>query len=144
MVFIDTDILSTFSKIERLPLLYAVFDQEVLNIAAAVEYEIKIGASKGFNFANAIIELHAQARIQTYHPIPVDKTFMDSLPNSLGVGERESMAICKRVTALFASNERRVMHHCQANEIHCTNLEEILRSLWEFIVKYTIKFTLVL
>ena len=48
MVFIDTDILSIFSKIQRLPLLFAVFGQDVLHIAAAVENEIKVGVSKGF------------------------------------------------------------------------------------------------
>lgn len=131
MVFIDTDILSIFSKIQRLPLLFAVFDQDVLNIAAAVENEIKVGVSKGFPFANAIIELQTQRQIQTYHPITEDENFMVSLPDTLDAGERESMAICKRLTALFASNERRVIHHCQANGIHCTNLNEILRALWE-------------
>jgi len=102
----------------------------VLNIAAAVEKEIKVGVSKGFPFANAIMELHTQGRLQTYHPLSVDEKFMGSLSDTLGVGERESMAICKRLTALFVSNERRVMHHCQANGIHCTNLDEILRALW--------------
>ena len=131
MVFIDTDILSIFAKIQRLPLLFTVFDQDVLNIATAVENEITIGVSKGFPFANALVELQTQGRIQTHHPIIVDEEFMLSLPHTLGTGERESMAICKRLTALFASNERRVMHHCQANGIRCTNLDEILRTLWE-------------
>ena len=106
MVFIDTDILSIFSKIQRLPLLFAVFEQDVLNIAAAVENEIKAGVVKGFPFANTIMELQTQGRIQTYYPITEDENFMVSLPDTLDVGERESMAICKRLTALFASNER--------------------------------------
>ncbi|MDE0636109.1 MAG: hypothetical protein OXI43_09720 [Candidatus Poribacteria bacterium] len=131
MVFIDTDILSIFSKIQRLPLLFAVFEQDVLNIAAAVENEIKVGVAKGFPFANTIMELQTQGRIQTYYPITEDENFMVSLPDTLDKGERESMAICKRLIALLASNERRVMHHCQANGIHCTNLNEILRALWE-------------
>ncbi|MDE0086848.1 MAG: hypothetical protein OXU23_14105 [Candidatus Poribacteria bacterium] len=92
MVFIDTDILSIFSKIQRLPLLFAVFGQDVLHIAAAVENEIKVGVSKGFPFANAIIELQAQDWIQTYHPIVEDEKFMVSLPDTLDAGERESMA----------------------------------------------------
>ena len=41
------------------------------------------------------------------------------------------MTICKRFNATFASNERRVMHHCQTNGIHCINLVDILRLLWE-------------
>ena len=39
MVFVDTDVLSTFAKIQRLPLLFTVFNQELLYIAFAVEQE---------------------------------------------------------------------------------------------------------
>ena len=130
MVFLDTDILSICSKIQRLPL-FVVFDQEELNIAAAVDEEISVAVSKGFTFADAIMKLQTEGHIFTYQPTTADEKFMISLPDTLGRGECESMAICKRLNALFASNERRVMHHCQENEIRCTNLEQILRALWE-------------
>ena len=131
MVFVDTDVLSTFAKIQHLPLLFVVFDQDMLNIAAAVENEIKRGISKGFRFSNDIIALQTQGQICTYHTSPADQAFMSSLPQTLGAGERESMAICKRFAATFASNDGQVMHHCQANGIHCINLSDILRLLWE-------------
>ena len=123
--------LSIFAKIERLPLLFAVFDQETLNIAEAVENEVKRGVSNGFRFSNDIIALQTQGKIRTYHTTSADQEFMNSLPQTLGGGERESMALCRRFTATFASNERRVMHHCQRNGIHCINLVDILRLLWE-------------
>lgn len=41
------------------------------------------------------------------------------------------MAICKRLSATFVSNERRVKHHCRENGVACVNLAEILRALWE-------------
>ena len=131
MIFVDTDVLSIFAKIERLPLLFAVFGQETLNIANAVENEVKTGISKGFHFSNDIIVLQMQGRIRTYHTTPADQEFMSSLPQTLGEGERESIALCKRFTTTFASNEKRVMHHCQTNRIHCINLVDILRLLWE-------------
>ena len=131
MIFVDTDVLSTFAKIERLPLLFAVFDQETLNIAEAVENEVKRGVSKGFSFSNDIIALQTQGQIYTYHTTPADQEFMNSLPQTLDAGERESMALCKRFTATFASNEKRVMHYCKANGIDCINLVDILRLLWE-------------
>ena len=131
MIFVDTDILSIFAKIQRLTLLFIVFDQEVLNIAFAVENEIKTGASKGFRFSEDIITLQTQRRIQTYHATTIDQGFINSLPQTLGAGESESMALCKRLSATFASNDRRVMHHCQTNGIHCINLVDILRLLWE-------------
>ena len=131
MIFVDTDILSVFAKIQRLPLLFSVFNQDSLNIATAVENEIKTGVSKGFQFSRDILTLHSKGRIQIHHPTVADQQFMATLTQTLGAGERESMAICKRLTATFASNERRVMHHCLANGIHCISLAEILRALWE-------------
>ena len=39
MVFIDTDVLSIFAKIQRLPLLFTIFCENLLNISAAVEID---------------------------------------------------------------------------------------------------------
>ena len=131
MVFIDTDVLSIFAKIQRLPLLFSVFTEDSLNISAAVERELRTGVAKGFDFAQGIMALHSQGRIATYCPTAVDQQFMATLPWTLGLGERESMAICKRLSAIFVSNERRVKHHCRENGVACVNLAEILRALWE-------------
>jgi predicted nucleic acid-binding protein len=131
LVFVDTDVLSIFAKIQQLPLLFAVFNQERLHIALAVENEVKMGALKGFHVAQDITVLLTQKQIQTHRPLPIDDAFLKSLPYTLAAGERESMAICKRFDAVFASNERRVKHHCQANGIRCINLAEILRSFWK-------------
>lgn len=134
MVFVDTDMLSIFGKVQRLPLLFAVFETDVLHIAAAVEKEVKSGVSKGFPFSRDIMALQAQGSIQTHSPNAADQGVMSILPNSLKAGESESMALCQRLNATFASNERRVMHHCQAHGIRCLNLEDMLRMLWEFEV----------
>lgn len=75
--------------------------------------------------------LLTQERIQTHHPLLVDEAFMVSLPHTFAAGERESIAICKHLDAIFVSNERRVKHHCQTNGIRCINLAEISRALWE-------------
>ncbi len=131
MVFVDTDVLSIFAKIQKLSLLFVVFHQDQLNIATAVENEIKVASSKGFHFAHQIIELKTQGQIRTHHLTSADQEFMHSLPQTLDAGERESMALCKRLTAILASNERRVMHHCNTNHILCINLTQILQALWE-------------
>ena len=131
MVFIDTDVLSIFAKIQRLPLLFTIFCENLLNISAAVEIELRTGVAKGFNFAQDIMALHSQGRIRTYHPTAVDQQFMATMSPSLGSGERESIAICKRLNSIFVSNERRVKHHCRENGVDCVNLADILRTLWE-------------
>ena len=131
MVFIDTDVLSIFAKIQRLPLLFAIFNEDRLNISAAVEIELQTGVAKGFGFTQDIVALHSQGRIETYHPTAADQQFMVTLARTLDSGERESVAICKRLNAIFVSNERRVKHHCRESGVDCVNLADILRALWE-------------
>ena len=131
MVFIDTDVLSIFAKIQRVSLLFTVFNEDLLNISAAVELELRTGVAKGFSFTQDIITLHSQGRIRTYHPTAADQQFMATMSPSLGSGERESIAICKRLNAIFVSNERRVKHHCRDNGVDCVNLADVLRTLWE-------------
>ena len=131
MIFIDTDVLSIFAKIQRLLLLFTVFNADHLNISTTVENELQTGIAKGFDFAQDIIALHSKGQIVTYYPTDIDQQFTATLPKTLGSGERESMAICKRLNAIFVSNERRVKHHCRENGIDCVNLPEILRTLWE-------------
>ncbi|MCE2433928.1 MAG: hypothetical protein J4F29_13540, partial [Candidatus Latescibacteria bacterium] len=99
MVFVDTDVLSIFAKIQRLPLLFTVFNEDHLNISTAVENELQTGIAKGFGFAQDVIALHSQGQIVTYHPTAVDQRLTATLPQTLGSGERESMAICKRLNA---------------------------------------------
>ena len=55
MVFIDTDVLSIFAKVQRLPLLFTVFNADLLNISSAVERELHTGADKGFNFVEHVM-----------------------------------------------------------------------------------------
>ena len=81
MVFVDTDILSVFAKIQRLPLLFSVFNQDSLNIAAAVDNEIKMGVSKGFQFSQDIIALHSQGRMQIHHPTVADQQLSNYRPD---------------------------------------------------------------
>ena len=92
-----------------------------------------MGTLKGFRFARDITALPIEKQIQIHYPISIDQTFIRLLPRTLAAGESESMAICKRLNAIFVSNERRVKHHCQTNGIRCINLAEILRALWEFL-----------
>lgn len=73
MVFVDTDVLSIFAKIQRLSLLFAVFHQDQLNIATAVENEIKIANSKEFHFAQDIIALITQGQIRTHRTTSADQ-----------------------------------------------------------------------
>jgi hypothetical protein len=58
----------------------------------------------------------------------------DILPDSLGAGERESIAVARERHGTVLSNETRVAHCCRQNQIPCVRLLDILRALWEGVV----------
>ena len=59
-----------------------------------------------------------------------EATFRDTLPVTLGAGERESIAIARARGGIVLSNESRVAHHCRTHGVPCVRLPDILRALW--------------
>lgn len=53
-----------------------------------------------------------------------------SLPEALGPGEREAIALCLRHGATLLCNDRMVVRYCDAQGILCLNLASLLRKLW--------------
>ena len=56
MIVVDTNILSTFARIQRLELLFAVAETDSLHLVPAVISELKIGLKKNLNFLQSIID----------------------------------------------------------------------------------------
>jgi hypothetical protein len=54
----------------------------------------------------------------------------DILPDSLGAGERESIAVARDRHGTVLSNEIRVACCCHQNQIPCVRLPDIPRALW--------------
>lgn len=54
MILLDTNIISTFSKIEKLELLYYVFNINILYISPSVYSEIMKAKDKGYAFVNHV------------------------------------------------------------------------------------------
>ena len=59
-----------------------------------------------------------------------EAAFRDTLPATLGVGERESIAIARARGGTVFSNESRVAHHGRTHGVPCVRLPDILRALW--------------
>lgn len=56
--------------------------------------------------------------------------FRDTLPVTLGSGERESIAAARSRSGVVLSNESRVAHICREHQVDCLRLPDILRALW--------------
>ena len=97
----------------------------------AVEIEIRIGVANHSTSHGTSWSCTHRGESGHVNPTALDRQSMATMPPSLGLGERESIAICKRLNSIFVSNERRVKHHCRDYGVDCVNLVEILRALWE-------------
>jgi predicted nucleic acid-binding protein len=56
MIVADTNILSTFARIQRIDLLFAVAETDSLHLAPAVVKELKVGVQKGLVFLKSILK----------------------------------------------------------------------------------------
>ncbi|MCI0392541.1 MAG: hypothetical protein MOB07_27735 [Acidobacteria bacterium] len=133
MIVADTNILSTFARIGRLDLLFAVTETDVFYLAPSVVKEIKVGLQKGIVFLQPIADgLTVGAGFDALDLTAEEESLADALPASLNAGERECIAICaNRGTAKLLTNDKRARNYCQANRIPCLDLKLILRRLWQ-------------
>ena len=133
MIVVDTSILSTFARIQKIELLFAVAETDSLYLAPAVVKELKVGLQQGLNFLQPIMnDLTRGARFYAVELTSDEKSLVDTLPNSLNAGEKESIAIClKRAGSKLLTNDKRAHNYCKAKQIPSLDLKLILRQLWK-------------
>jgi predicted nucleic acid-binding protein len=130
MIFADTDVLSVLAKVGRLSLLFPLFRVTRLQIVPEVFKEIAYSVALGRPYGTEILSLIATAQIEVIALTQEEAHFCETLPSSLGVGERESIAIAHERKGAVLSNESRVAHYGRQYQIPCLRLPDILRALW--------------
>ncbi len=84
----------------------------------------------GRQYAEIVFRFVKDGHIQVITLTPIETTFRDSLPDTLGAGERESIAVAREREGTVISNESRVAHYCYQLSVPCIRLPGILRALW--------------
>lgn len=130
MILVDTDVLSALAKVDRLPLLFVLFQISRFTITPGVLAELTRSLAMGRQYAEEVFVLIGDGRIQVVSLTLEETTFRDMLPDTLGAGEGESIAVAKERKGMVISNESRVAHYCHQLEILCVRLPDILRALW--------------
>jgi predicted nucleic acid-binding protein len=130
MVLADTNILSTFAKIARLPLLLGLFSNQRVGVVPAVYEEFQAGISKGYTDLQAVVTLIQQAQIELVTPTAQEIFQKDGLPASFDAGERETLAIARSRGYGVLTNENQVKNWCKRERIDCWDLPGILRAFW--------------
>lgn len=131
MILLDNDILSTFAKVKRLDLLRTLFREEAFYITSGVLEEIQASLADGYSYPQYVLEEIATGKIKILYLNERELGEMRELPETFGLGEKESVAVCNYRKASLLSNEKRVNAFCQAQGIISFRLPEILRALWE-------------
>lgn len=108
MTLLDNDILSIFAKIKRLDLLHTLFGEELLYIASGVLEEIQAGLVEGYSYPQYVLEEIAIGKIKILYLNERELGEMRELPETFGLGEKESVAVCKgrgknKIPQIFAA-----------------------------------------
>lgn len=136
MILVDTDILSALAKIDRLELLFKLFRVGRLHVVPSVLGEIQVNLQRGRGFAQQVLDLIPQGRLEVLTLTEEEREYRQLVPNNFGPGERDSVAVAQIRGALLLTNESRVGHFCREKRIEYLTLPSILRALWvESILK---------
>jgi predicted nucleic acid-binding protein len=130
MILVDTDVLCALAKIDRLPVLFALFQRPSFSITPGVLAELTHSLAMGRPYAEGVFVFIGDGRLQVVSLTPEEIILRDTLSDTLGAGERESIAVAKARDGMVISNESRVAHYCNQLEIPCVRLPDILRALW--------------
>jgi predicted nucleic acid-binding protein len=110
----DTDLLSTFSRIDRLDILSSIYNS--ILVPPSVALELKRGEIKlsGKNFST--VDLTRE-----------EIMLLGKMDSRLGRGERECLSVAKFRKLPLASNDRVVHQVCKKEKLDYFNLQRLLR-----------------
>lgn len=129
IVVADTDVLSAFAKIGATELLRVLFGVETLSLTPSVWQEI--AQSQGYAYYSALVEELNQGKLSLITLTDAERRLAEQLPLTLGAGERESLAVAQKRSAVLLSNERRVLHYAVQQGVQCYRIPTVLRALWQ-------------
>ncbi|MCK5773169.1 MAG: hypothetical protein KAH57_05225 [Thermoplasmata archaeon] len=130
-ILIDTNIISTFSIIDDIGFIFDSTRRDCIYISTNVLNELEIASEMGYVFVDAIFTMINDKSIKVLSMTEEESLWSIGLPQSFGMGERDSLAICKFRNGIFLSNEKKVNRYCERESIYCLDLPSILRYAWK-------------
>jgi predicted nucleic acid-binding protein len=126
-VVVNTDILSTLAKINKLKLLSKLFRKSSMLICPSVSREIKKGVELG------LLSYSQPSDFQKIMPSIAEKNLCKELreQKNLGFADAECVAIARNRSCLLITNDREARKVADSLSIYCLNLPSLLRELWK-------------
>ena len=134
MILVDTNILGTLARVERLELLLDLFGQDEIGVCQAVYAELLAGTREGREFLQPAVNLVEEGRIKLVALTADEILGRQKLPSSLDSGEAESITVCQTRGAALLTNDRRARNFCLDEGIEVFDLIDMLRALWKLRV----------
>jgi len=134
MIIVDTNILGTLARVERLELLFDLFGKDEIGVCPAVYAELLAGTREGRDFLRPAVNLVEKGRIKLVALTADEILNRQKLPSSLDNGEAESIIVCQTRGAAFLTNDRRARNFCLAEGVEVFDLIDVLRALWKLRV----------
>ncbi|MCE7982833.1 MAG: hypothetical protein DYG89_16750 [Caldilinea sp. CFX5] len=132
-VLFDTNVLSLFARIDRLPLLLQAFanlhQAKRIYISPTIHHELVRGVQNGATYLEAALQLITTGDLQIVYPSKADQQFTYSLPAKLAAGEAEAIALCYRLNLVFISHDRKATNYCERAGIASIKLDVLLNRL---------------
>ncbi|MEK6887770.1 MAG: hypothetical protein AABX14_02375 [Candidatus Aenigmatarchaeota archaeon] len=125
-VIMDTNIASTFGKIERFDLLEALFPDSTLFISSSVQSELS--AEKWLKLAKKVIKT-----AKTTGPTKPEAKLTEKLlsKRNMGKAEAECIAIAKSRGMLLLTNDKIAVKEARKAGADLMDLRAIVRHLWK-------------
>jgi predicted nucleic acid-binding protein len=124
-VVIDTDVLSTFMKINKLDLIQRLFPKSEVLLTPSVSKEIKKGIQLGIirsqriNFSRIKLDLPEKKLVKEIRA-----------GRKLGLGDAECISVAKYRNCLLITNDRQAEISADSLSVSHINLPLLLRELW--------------
>jgi predicted nucleic acid-binding protein len=130
VILADTNILSTFAKVNQWPLLIQCFASDRVGTVPAVYEEVQRGVQKGYTRLQAVVDLVQRRQIELVIPTEQELFKKGTLAASFGEGEREIMAVAMTRDYAILTDETLVKNWCRRTGTTCWDLPGVLRALW--------------
>lgn len=125
-VIIDTDILSTFIKIDKLNLLQRLFAKATILLTPAVYKELKRGERQG------LIQITLSRRFSRPAPIQAEKRMVrEMVDRGFSKDDSECIAFAHHRNCLLVTNDVYIKNEAMRLSIERIDLTALLRMLWK-------------
>jgi predicted nucleic acid-binding protein len=125
---LDTNVLSSFSVANKLPLLQTI-TMAPLYITPYIVEELQAGIDKGVSTLTAVLTLITTAQISILQLTETERAMQLHLPKKLAQGEAEAIAVCRQCNMLFITHDRKAANYCDHEGIPCIRLKDLLFQL---------------